>query len=423
MRLKTRRRVLLREVRAQRAATHDPRREEESCMKAYHFTEAPYPIDESTFDELDSLRVSFPSQLIDPKRAADLWNMYLDQWQYADEIGMNVMVNEHHATATCMNTTSPLIASILARITNNAEILMLGNPVANRADPVRVAEEMVTIDLISRGRLKAGMVRGVAFEIPATNSEPILARERFWEAVDLIIKAWTTHDGPFSWQGKHFEHRQVNLVPRPFQEPHPPIAVPVITPSSVRAVAERNFTCGTVLQNVKNTRRLFDEYRTVRRECGDHSACTDRLNSCSLIYVGDTDEEGLAGAARVVRYLTHNKAALPFWGAPGFVPPEARSRVLKGGRPFHFEGADGNLEHLIEEGVLFAGNPDTVYQQMERFVRAVGGYEEQVLMMHGWDMTQDDTLKSMRLFATEVYPRLQALDVSSFVDELEPVAG
>jgi alkanesulfonate monooxygenase SsuD/methylene tetrahydromethanopterin reductase-like flavin-dependent oxidoreductase (luciferase family) len=392
-------------------------------MKAYHFTEAPYPVDEETFEAIDSLRVTLPNQLIDPRVAADLWHNYLDQWQYADELGMDVMVNEHHATATCMNATAPLIAAILARVTKNAEILMLGNPIANRRDPVRVAEEMAIVDVISRGRLIAGMVRGVPFEVSPANSRPIGIRDRFWEALDLILKTWTTHDGPFNWQGKHFEYRQVNIVPRPFQDPHPRVAIPVISPSSVRPVAERNFTCGTVLQNIQNTRRLFDEYRRVRAEFGDTGPVADRLNSCSLAFVGETDAEARAGAARVVRYLTHNKVALQFWGAPGFVPPEARAKVLKGGRPFHYEGADGNLDHLIEEGVLFAGNPDTVYDQMERFNRAVGGYNQQVLMMHGWDMTQDETLKSMRLFGTEVLPRLHELDVDSFADELEPVVA
>ena len=84
-------------------------------MKAYHFTEAPYPVDEETFEAIDSLRVTLPNQLIDPRVAADLWHNYLDQWQYADELGMDVMVNEHHATATCMNATAPLIAAIVGK--------------------------------------------------------------------------------------------------------------------------------------------------------------------------------------------------------------------------------------------------------------------------------------------------------------------
>jgi hypothetical protein len=109
-------------------------------MRTYHFTEAPYPVDEPTFEKIDSLRVTIPNRMIDPGIAADLMHGYLDQWQLADRLGMSVMVNEHHSTATCMNGTSPLIAAVLARITENAQILMLGNPIANRCDPSCSAE-------------------------------------------------------------------------------------------------------------------------------------------------------------------------------------------------------------------------------------------------------------------------------------------
>ena len=64
--------------------------------------------------------------------------------------------------------------------------------------------------------------------------------------------------------------------------------------------------------------------------------------------------------------------------------------------------------------VLFCGDPDTVYEQMVRFNEAVGGYFEQQLMMHAWDMTQDETLKSIRLFGEEVRPRLENIDVDAF---------
>src|SRR5260221_8806803 len=120
---------------------------------------------------------------------------------------------------------------------------------------------MAMIDVISHGRLDCGFVRGVPMELSAGNSNPVDMKARFWEALDLIVRAWTTHDGPFNWQGKHFEYRQVNIVPRPYQQPHPPVWIPVINPASVRPVAERNFTCGTVLQNIERTRQLFNEYR------------------------------------------------------------------------------------------------------------------------------------------------------------------
>src|SRR5947209_19604097 len=118
---------------------------------------------------------------------------------------------------------APLVLAALARLTKTARLLILGNPVANRRQPVRVAEEMAMVDVYSRGRLECGFVRGVPYEMSAGNHRPTRMMDRFWEAHDLIVKAWTSHYGPYIWEGKYFHHRQVNIWPRPYQEPHPPI--------------------------------------------------------------------------------------------------------------------------------------------------------------------------------------------------------
>jgi alkanesulfonate monooxygenase SsuD/methylene tetrahydromethanopterin reductase-like flavin-dependent oxidoreductase (luciferase family) len=146
---------------------------------------------------------------------------FMDEWLIAEELGLEVMVNEHHQTATNLNPSAAVVMGALARETRTAQLLILGNPIANRREPVRVAEEMAMVDVYSRGRLECGFVRGVPYEMSAGNHRPTRMMERFWEAHDLIVKAWTSHDGPFNWEGKHFHHRQVNIWPRPYQEPHP----------------------------------------------------------------------------------------------------------------------------------------------------------------------------------------------------------
>ena len=190
-------------------------------MKAWHFTEMPYPHLPPKEDELESMRVTIPSKLYDPKIGSDLYNRYLDEHVIADELGLNIMLNEHHQTATCLDAAAPLMAAILARQTKKARICILGNPIANRGDPIRIAEEMAIIDNISRGRLDVGIVRGVPYEIFAANTNPTQTLERLWEGVDLIQKAWTSHDGPFNFEGRFTHRRMVNVWPRPYQQPHP----------------------------------------------------------------------------------------------------------------------------------------------------------------------------------------------------------
>ena len=215
-------------------------------FRAWAFTEMPYPYipPEETFE---SARVTFPSRIYDPELGHQLYEKYFDIYRRADELGLDIMVNEHHATTTCVEPAVPLSLSVLARETTQARLLTLGNPIANRRQPVRVAEEMAVVDVMSQGRLEAGFVRGVPMELSAGNSNPVDTKVRFWEAADLIIKAWTSHDGPFNWEGEHFHHRQVNVWPRVYQEPHPRVWVPTQTPSSATEVAERQFTVATIL--------------------------------------------------------------------------------------------------------------------------------------------------------------------------------
>src|SRR5215467_6816118 len=227
-------------------------------MKVYQFTEQPYP--DAWKDHQGSLRVNLPNRKCDPKVAADLFHRYYDEWMLADELGYDIMLNEHHQTATCMSSTVVVGLSVLSRITNNARLLVLGYPIGHRPDPLRVAEELSTIDVISRGRLDMGFIKGVPYEFPASNQNPVGVMERFWESHDFIIKAMTSHDAPFNWESKHFHYRHVNIWPRPWQQPHPPVWSTTGSKSNARVLGERGYVMAT-LGTGYNTRALYDVYR------------------------------------------------------------------------------------------------------------------------------------------------------------------
>ena len=127
-------------------------------MKAWHFSETAYPYLPPA-ETYDSIRVTLPNRHFDPAKGAALWDRYLDEWCIADEEGVEVMLNEHHQTATCADPAAPLVLAALARVTKKARLLILGNPIANRRQPVRVAEEMAlrrrALARPRRGRLRA----------------------------------------------------------------------------------------------------------------------------------------------------------------------------------------------------------------------------------------------------------------------------
>lgn len=92
-------------------------------------------------------------------------------------------------------------------------------------NPINIAEEFAMLDNMSRGRIIAGFVRGIGAEYHSTTVNPYYSHERFHEAHDLILKAWT-QPGPFAWEGEHYNLNYVNLWPRVYQQPHPPIWIP-----------------------------------------------------------------------------------------------------------------------------------------------------------------------------------------------------
>ncbi len=389
-------------------------------MKVWHFSEMAY---HPAWPHLkDSYRVVVPSRLFDPKLGADLYHRYLDEWALCDELGINIMTNEHHATATCADSVCRIPMAMLARETKKVRLLALGMPIGNRNDPIRVAEEYAIIDVISRGRLEMGFVKGVPFEIAPANTNPADLTERFWEAHDLILKAMTSHDGPFNWEGRHFQYRSVNVWPRPYQEPHPPVWTPVGSTGSAAEAATRGMTIGVLNTGWVRTPAIFEAYRTKARESG-HEPSPDRLAYMALIGIGNSREEGWRRADQILDYSRTSGIVLPqFANPPGYAAPQASAQMMKSGgamaaRATRVQTKDGRpinprtmtVEEAIDAGLTFAGTPDDVFEQAKAFYDHVGGFGHLLMMGQGGTISHEETVSNLTLFSREVLPRIADL--------------
>jgi alkanesulfonate monooxygenase SsuD/methylene tetrahydromethanopterin reductase-like flavin-dependent oxidoreductase (luciferase family) len=381
-------------------------------MKVYHFTEQPYP--DAWKDHGGSLRVNLPNRKCDPAIAADLLHRYYDEWLLADELGYDIMLNEHHQTATCMSSTVIVGLSVLARQTKRARLLVLGYPIGHRGDPLRVAEELSNIDVISRGRLDMGFIKGVPYEFAASNQNPVGVMDRFWEAHDFILKAMTTHDGPFNWEGEHFHYRQVNIWPRPWQQPHPPIWSTTGTKSNARVLGERGYVMAT-LGTGYNTRPLFDAYREGYMAKGRPAPAADRFAYLALVAVASNERDALSRGELLASYpRTSSIVHPPFRNPPGYLSVEDNARMLRGETPPRSFTKSGraidmrtaSVPELIEAGILFCGTPDQVYAQLVEFCDYCGGMGNLLMMGHAGPMSHADTVDNLTLFAREVLPRL-----------------
>src|SRR5438876_9858547 len=156
-------------------------------MQAWYLCENPYPfVPDDVLQGVDSVRGSLPNRYCDPKVAAQLFQECLDEYLLCDDVGLNIISNEHHSGINCLYGASPVILGIVARQTRNIRLLSMGTLITVRQDPVRAAEEYATADVISRGRLEIGFVKSGGTEMASGNANPIGVRERFWEAIDLI---------------------------------------------------------------------------------------------------------------------------------------------------------------------------------------------------------------------------------------------
>ena len=380
-------------------------------MKTWFFTEDAYPYlpDAETYE---SIRVNLPNRYYDPDKGADLYHMYLDLWCAADEIGLDIMINEHHQTATCVIPAAPIMLGVLARQTERARLLILGNPISNRSQPVRVAEEMAMIDILSRGRLECGFVRSVPYEAAPANVLPFRGSERLWEAHDLILKAWTTHDGPFNFEGRWFHARQVNIWPRPYQQPHPPVWITMGSAGSAIKVAEHKHVGAVFLAGYPRIREIYDGYRAAYLRAHGEAAPLDRLAYLGLMYVDGNAAKARAGAEKVLWYMTANKVP-PHWSnPPGYHPPAVAAQIAKGTRGGAGLPMATALPEQIARGNVFAGTPDEVFEQIKNIWEYAGGFGHLMIMGQAGFLSYDDTVRSMQLFHDEVLPRLHELVAS-----------
>ncbi len=238
-----------------------------------------------------------------------------------------------------------LMGSVLARATNGLDvaIVQMGSTLPTTNPPIRVAEEYAMIDCISGGRLVAGMPLGspmdanMVYGIP-----PIEQRERYYEAHDLIIKAWTSQE-MFAWNGKYQKLGMVNLWPRPVQTPHPPVWVPGTGSLSTWDFSAKHDHCYCFLSYFGNQlgKRVMDGFwEFVDKSNLDPNP--HRAGFLQLVAVGDTDAQAEKEYAEHIKYFYAKCLHIPpqYLGparTPGLPEPRARHplghRGPHGGRP------------------------------------------------------------------------------------------
>jgi len=381
-------------------------------MHLMYFTEQPmstYPPVEG--DRYGYTALLFPNKFFDPISGSRLYNERLDEYQYVDECGWDgIMLNEHHNAPFCMQAKCNIFATAIAARTKRVKIVLLGNPLPVADNPVRLAEELAMIDLLSKGRLVPGIVRGGGVEAFASNTNPAFNRERFEEAHDLIIKTWT-QPGPWRWEVNHYQFRVVNPWVIPMQKPHPRIWVPgVSSRETIVWCAQHGYpyiALNLPIAAGKEVWRLYDE---TAEKSGYEAGPAERgyLIRC---HVAETEEKAIRNAREFMWMqgeftgLTH-----PVWAAPsGYLGTWARRAMaeLRAGYT-HVRGVNASLERQMENLTLIAGTPKTVIEKLRIIMEET---RPSILALYGNDgrISHEDSKTCIRLTGQEVLPALREL--------------
>ena len=385
-------------------------------MKVMSFHLMPYAeLDLGMKEKYKSAWVVLPNSYFDPKVGHRLYNRYLDELELADQLGFDgVCINEHHQTAYGLMPSPVVTASALCRRVKG-RIAILGNAFCLRDNPLTLAEEHAMIDVITGGRLISGFVRGVGSEYFSFGANPVHSLERHKEAADLVIKAWT-QPGPFAFEGKYFHMEYVNLWPRPFQQPHPPIWCPSQGSRETidwAAHPDRKFVYVQTYSPAETVARFLDMYREVAQRKYGYEAKSDRIAWCAPVYVGETDQQAIDEARPHIEMMFNvllPKASELMFFPPGYMSPESLQAVLAAKK-----GNRGNvtIELLIERGIIVCGSPETVRKKITEMHNRMGFEEFMCMLMFG-SMPADLSEKNIRLFAKEVLPAIRSLNENNY---------
>jgi alkanesulfonate monooxygenase SsuD/methylene tetrahydromethanopterin reductase-like flavin-dependent oxidoreductase (luciferase family) len=345
-----------------------------------------------------------------------------------DELGIDgIMLNEHHNAPFCMQAKTNVFASVLAAVTKNAKIVILGNPLPLCDNPIRLAEELAMIDMISKGRLVSGFVRGGGQEQLASGVNPAFNRERFQEAHDLIVKIWT-QPGPFRWEGTHYQHRVVNPWAVPLQKPHPRIWIPgVLSKETVIWAAEHGYPYIALNTPVERTRQIWDLYDGVAAQAGFKGGPAYH-GLLKQIHVAETEEKAIENA-RQFMWMQGEFTGLahPVWSSPaGYGSPEHRRAFAEfsTGRAIS-PRARPVLEKQMDELMIIAGTPKQVIQKVRILLEET---RPGILAFWGNDgcVSHEDAKTCIRLLGTEVIPAVREiakeLDLQSPFETNQPVS-
>jgi alkanesulfonate monooxygenase SsuD/methylene tetrahydromethanopterin reductase-like flavin-dependent oxidoreductase (luciferase family) len=331
------------------------------------------------------------------KGHTELYRELLAQIVHADQMGFDVYsIIEHHFFPEFSISANPLaLICAAAQKTRNIRfrVALHTLPLAN---PMRLAGEIAAADIITEGRLEAGLGRGHAWLFERSGVDLAESRDRFNESVEILVRAWT--EDSFSYQGKHYRFKDLTVVPRPLQKPHPPLYTGGTSLTTYEMAGTRGW--GMFLPPLlpfKVMKPSIDAYLGAAHTAGHKP----NIVYIRPVYLGD--DAGLI--EREVKPYLHSFLACnasPVRGLP------SKEELNAKGYGFYASGALEALTRLtyrdiVDQEIGFVGTPDQVIGQIRR-LREQAPVTELAIVANFGGLESWKVLKTQELFARHVMP-------------------
>jgi len=366
-------------------------------------------------------------QMPKPHDERSEWRCYheaLEQIELADRLGYDTVWEvEHHFLTEFAHSSAPEV--FLAAVSQRTKNIRLGHGVTllphKFNHPIRVAERVAALDLISNGRVEFGTGRSSQFEQAGFEIDTAESRDMWQESLEIIPRMWT--ESPFEYQGKYVKIPPRDILPKPLQKPHPPIWAAATSPQTWE-LAGRNGIGILGLTIFVSVKQLADRVRAYRAALADAKPVgkfvNDKVGAFTIVHVAETKEQAMAngGAEAAINYLLYAFRVLG-----GFADPSGKGMQREyadleiKSTPYRdliakeypliakMQKGECTFEELDAEDMVIVGDVDHVIRKVERYQEA--GLDHLLALMQADRITHPAVMRSIELFATHVMPRFR----------------
>jgi alkanesulfonate monooxygenase SsuD/methylene tetrahydromethanopterin reductase-like flavin-dependent oxidoreductase (luciferase family) len=330
----------------------------------------------------------------------------LEQIKLAEELGFDyVWEVEHHFLGEFSISSAPEV--FLSAVSQHTSRIRIGHGVVllpfGYNHPIRVAERAATLDIVSGGRLEFGTGRSATFyEMQPFGVDPERTRDEWDEAVRMIPKMWTQDE--FSWESDRFQIPTRNVLPKPLQNPHPPMWMAGTQPSSAFLAAERGlgFLHFTFSDPKALDEKVQKYHEGIERAQPVGSFVNDQFAGFTLMFCGRDDRDALdVGGPGAEWYVRATNTLYALWGQSGSQSYQWYAEQFQQGKV----AGEVDIGGMADSAVLCIGGPEKCAQIVRHY--QAQGLDQLIFLVQAGPTPHEAIMESLRRFGAEVLPQFR----------------